>query len=204
MADQTSLSVEEAIETRHSIRRFTEDPIPKKEMSKILELVRLSPSAWNLQPWRLHVVIESTLKNKLEEAAYGQKQVGSAPAVFVVISDMEDVLANLPDTIHPSIPEARREEEVSNLASFFNGMSIEERGQWGLTQTNIAFGFLMMAVQGLGYSSVPMLGFDQQKVKELLDLPEHAKFAGILPVGKAANEGYPHHRFELEKIVTFH
>lgn len=197
-------SVQQAIESRHSIRKYIQQPIDREDLINIFELVRLSPSAWNLQPWRFHVVINEDLKQKLEDAAYGQKQVTSAPAVIVVTSDMEDVLANLSETVHPDLSEARKEEEVANLSAFFNGMSVEERGQWGLTQTNIAFGILMIAVQGMGYASNPMLGFDQDKVRELLNLPSHVKFAGILPIGRPDGEGHPHHRFDLNKIVTFH
>ncbi|WP_409291142.1 nitroreductase family protein [Peribacillus sp. SCS-37] len=144
---EQSLSVQEAIETRHSIRKYKQEPIPQQDLKKIFELVRLSPSAWNLQPWRFHVVTDKDLKEKLEEAAYGQKQVTSAPAVVVVTSDMEDVLANIADTVHPGLPPERKEEEVANLSGFFNGMTVEDRAQWGLTQTNIAFGFLILAVQ---------------------------------------------------------
>ncbi|SFC39824.1 Nitroreductase [Bacillus sp. OV322] len=198
------LTVKEAIESRQSIRKFTEEEIPRETLQAIFNLVRLSPSAWNLQPWRFHVVTDSQLKEKLQEAAYGQQQVTSAPAVVLVTSDMEDVVANLPDTVHPGLPPERKEEEVANLASFFGGMSIEERGQWGLTQAGIALGFLLITIQGLGYASVPMLGFDQEKVKEILGLPEHVKFAALVPMGRAASEGYPHHRHKLEKIVSFH
>lgn len=201
---QKILSVDDAIQSRHSIRKFLQEPFPKEDLNKIFELVRLTPSAWNLQPWRFHVATDMQLKEKLQEAAYGQQQVTSAPAVVLVISDMEDVLANLAETVHPGLPPERQQEEVANLSSFFGGMSVEERGQWGLTQTNIALGFLLVAIQGLGYASVPMLGFDQEKVKEILALPEHIKFAAMVPFGRAEGEGYEHHRFELDKIVKFH
>lgn len=204
MTQEKTMSIKEAIETRHSIRQYSQDPIPKEHIEEILELVRLSPSAWNLQPWRIHVITDSSLKEKLQDAAYGQKQVTSAPVVFIVTSDMEDVISNLADTVHPGLPEEKKEQEVANLAQFFNGLSIEERGQWGLTQTNIALGIMLVSIQGLGYSSVPMLGFDQNKVKELLNLPDHVQFAAMVPVGKAESEGYPHHRHPLEKIVKYH
>lgn len=201
---QRTLSVDDAIKSRHSIRKFIQEPISKEDLNQIFELVRLTPSAWNLQPWRFHVITDKALKEKLQEAAYGQQQVTSAPAVAILISDMEDVLANLPETVHPGLSAERQQEEVANLSSFFGGMSVEERGQWGLTQTNIALGFLLTAIQGLGYASVPMLGFDQEKVKEILSLPEHIKFAAMVPFGKPDAEGYEHHRFSLEKIVTYH
>lgn len=201
---QRTLSVDDAIKSRHSIRKFIQEPISKEDLNQIFELVRLTPSAWNLQPWRFHVITDTALKEKLQEAAYGQQQVTSAPAVAILISDMEDVLANLPETVHPGLSAERQQDEVANLSSFFGGMSVEERGQWGLTQTNIALGFLLTAIQGLGYASVPMLGFDQEKVKEILSLPEHIKFAAMIPFGKPDAEGYEHHRFPLEKIVTYH
>ncbi|PLT32663.1 nitroreductase family protein [Bacillus sp. V5-8f] len=201
---EQTISVQQAIQSRRSIRKYKQQPIDEQDLQNIFELVRLSPSAWNLQPWRFHVITDDNLKNKLEEAAYGQKQVTSAPAVIVVTSDMEDILTNIADTVHPGLSGEQKEEEVANLTAFFNGMSVEQRGQWGLTQTNIAFGILMVAAQGYGYSSNPMLGFDQDKVRELLDLPKHVQFAGILPIGKPDSEGYPHHRFNLEKIVKFY
>lgn len=198
------LTVKEAIESRHSIRKFEQETITKEELTEIFELVRLTPSAWNLQPWRFHVITDNQLKEKLQEAAYGQKQVTSAPAVVLVVSDMEDVIAHLSETVHPGLSPERQQEEVANLSSFFSGMSVEERGQWGLTQTNIALGFLLTAIQGLGFASVPMLGFDHEKVKELLSLPEHIKFAAMVPFGRQASEGYEHHRFPLDKIVKYH
>lgn len=78
---QQFLSVKEAIESRRSIRKFAQKPILKEEINQIFELVRLTPSAWNIQPWRFHVITEIRIKEKLQEAAYGQKQVTSAPAV---------------------------------------------------------------------------------------------------------------------------
>ncbi|MBP3950726.1 nitroreductase family protein [Halalkalibacter suaedae] len=207
MAQQTTqerLTIQDLIESRHSVRKFVQETIPKEDIDRIFDLVRLSPSAWNLQPWRFHVVTDTDLKQKLQDAAYGQTQVTSAPAVILVTSDMEDVIRNFPETVHPGLSEEHKQTEIANLSSLFGGMSVEDRGQWGLTQTNIALGFLLVSLEGFGYSSVPMLGFDQEKVKEILGLSEHVKFAAMVPFGRADAEGYPHHRYELDKIVKYH
>ncbi|WP_257008279.1 nitroreductase family protein [Bacillus sp. FJAT-45350] len=198
-----TLTVQEAIESRHSIRTFVQEPIPKEDITQIFELVRLSPSAWNLQPWRFHVITDNELKEKLEAVAYGQKQVTSAPAVIIVESNMEDTLENLPETVHPGLSPEQKEDSVTNLTGIFEGMSVEERAQWALAQTNIALGFLLISIQGLGYSSVPMLGFEADKVKELLNIPAHSKLAAMVPFGRPAGEGHPHHRFALDKIVNY-
>ena len=200
---QRVLSVTEAIESRHSIRKFVQEQIPKEEIHEIIRLAGLAPSAWNLQPWRFYIATDAALKERLQDAAYGQMQVASAPVVILVGSDMEDVVAHLEETVHPGLTPERKQEEVSNLAAFFNGMSVEERGQWGLTQTNIALGFLLIAAEGLGYATVPMLGFDQAKVREIIAVPEHVKFAAMVPLGHKGREGYPHHRHPVEKIAHY-
>ncbi len=202
-ATQQTLSVKEAIQSRHSIRNYTQETIPQDDMNRIFELVRLSPSAWNLQPWRFIVVTDPKLKEKLKNAAYDQEQVTSAPAVVIVASDMEDTLKSLSETVHPGVSEERKQQEVQFLSDHFEAMSIEERGNWALAQTNIALGFLLLAIQSIGYSSVPMLGFDQEKVKEIVGLAQHVKIAAMVPFGHADEEGYPHHRFDLNKIVKY-
>src|SRR5919202_452944 len=114
MAEQTlaALTVQEAAETRRSIRRYTHDPVPREDLEEILRLVGLAPSAWNLQPWRLVVVQDPELKQKLSEAAHGQRQVSGAPVVLVLYSDMRDALANLDGVVHPDVPAERRERAI--------------------------------------------------------------------------------------------
>lgn len=198
------LTVTEAIESRRSIRRFVPEPMNQDDLREMLRLASLAPSAWNAQTWRFAVVQDPQLKEQLREAAYGQAQVTSAPAVIVVYSDMEDTLATVEDTAHPGMGEAGRTGQRQTFDRVFGAQDVAQRGQWGLSQANIAFGFLMLAARGLGYDTVPMLGFDPQRVREILGLPQHVQFAGMLPVGKRAEEGFPHHRHPVERLTKFY
>ena len=61
-----------AIETRRSIRRFTNKPIEREMIEELLELTIQSPSAKNDQPWRFVVLREQSktdLLERLEEKA---------------------------------------------------------------------------------------------------------------------------------------
>ncbi|SEJ25401.1 Nitroreductase [Deinococcus reticulitermitis] len=169
-----------------------------------MRLASLAPSAWNAQTWRFAVVQSPDLKEKLREAAYGQAQITSAPAVIVVYSDMEDTLETVEDTAHPGMGEEGRSGQRQTFDRVFGAQDVAQRGQWGLSQANIAFAFVMLAARGLGYDTVPMLGFDPAKVREILDLPEHVQFAGLLPIGKRAEEGFPHHRHGVERLTKFY
>ena len=200
----TPISVTEAIETRRSIRKFVQEPMNQDDLQDILRLASLAPTANNVQPTRFAVIQNKELQAQLQEAAYNQGQVTSAPAVIVVYSDMEDFLQSAEETVHPNMGEEQVKTRAADLRGNFEGQDVTQRGQWGLTQANIAFGFLMLAARGKGYDTVPMLGFNPDRVREILGLPQHVQFAGMLPIGKRAEEGFPHHRHNVERITKFY
>jgi len=43
----------DVIENRHSVRAYTDKPIPEDALIRILEAARKAPSASNKQPWKL-------------------------------------------------------------------------------------------------------------------------------------------------------
>ena len=198
------LSVTEAIETRVSIRKFVQEPMDQGDLREILRLASLAPTANNVQPARFAVIQNPELQAKLQEVSYNQSQVTNAPAVIVVYSDFEDVLTNAELSFPDSMGEEQVQQRAAALRQQYGGQDVAQRGQWGVTQANITFGFMMVAARGLGYDTVPMLGFEPDKVKALLGLPEHVHFAGILPIGKRAEEGFPHHRHSVERITKFY
>lgn len=198
------LTAAEAIETRRSIRKFVQEPMNQHDLREILRLASLAPTANNVQPTRFAVIQNKELQAKLQEVSYNQSQVTNAPAVIVVYADMEDVLSDLESIVNPGVGEERVKATADGLRQRFVPQTVQERNQWALTQANITFGFLMLAARGLGYDTVPMLGFQPDKVRELLNLPEHVQFAGLLPIGHRAEEGFPHHRHSVERITTFY
>ncbi|MEJ5170196.1 MAG: nitroreductase family protein [Fimbriimonadales bacterium] len=200
---KTLLNVVQAAERRRSIRSYQQRPIPEEDLREILRVAGLAPSAWNIQPWRVTVVRDPELKARLQEAAMGQKQVGSAPAVLVVWSDMKDALDHMDDFVHPGMPAEQAEAMKSTIRSVFDGMGPQATEEWGRGQTYIFVGYLLLAISAMGYASSPMLGFDPQAVKQLLGLPEHATIPALVAVGEAAEEGFPHHRHPPERFVNF-
>lgn len=201
---RAALSVQEAVESRHSVRAYVPEPIDRADLEEIIRLASLAPSARNLQPWRFHVVLDPDVKRRLQEAAFGQPWVGSAPAVILIVVDMEDALAHLEDVVDPSLPPAEKERTIQEIRADLESRTSEERIRWGLCDANIALGFLLIAARAMGYGTVPMLGFDQAQVKQILNLPEHVRIAAMVPIGRPAEEGRPHHRLDLDHILIFH
>jgi len=49
------MELRDALESRHSIRSFTSDPVPRKLLEEVLSAAALAPSPFNEQPWRFYV-----------------------------------------------------------------------------------------------------------------------------------------------------
>jgi nitroreductase len=197
------LNVKEAAESRRSIRKYKSDPIPREQLEEILSLALKAPSANNLQPWRIAVVQDPALKERLREAANNQAQVSAAPTVLVIYSDMKDTLAHIEETIHPGFPPGEAAARAERIRNLWASRSDQEREAWGAGQAYILLGYLTLLLKAYGYDSNPMGGFDPAKVKEVLGLPEHVAVAALLPTGVAAEEGYRHHRHELNRVVQW-
>jgi nitroreductase len=201
--ESTTLTVTEAAEARRSIRKYKDQPVPAADLREILRVTGLAPSAFNVQPWRFVVVRDPELKQRLRAAAYGQAQVGAAPAVIVMYSDVAGALGDIERTVHPNYPEERRPAVAQQVRDTFAGKTDEEREAWGAGQSYIALGYLMLAAQSLGYATSPMLGFKPNEVKEILGLPAHATVPALVALGVADEEGFPHHRHAVEDVADF-
>lgn len=200
---EQQLTVKESAEARRSIRKYTDHVVPKEDLAEILRIAGLAPSPFNVQPWRVVVVQEADLKQRLMEASYNQPQVGGASAVFVIYSDMDDALANIEDTISPGYPEERREGVKRNVLGSFANMTPEQIHQWGFAESNIFLGFLLLAAQSKGYGTSPMLGFEAEKVKQLLGMPASCTLPALVAIGVPAEDGFPHFRHPLDRFVTW-
>ena len=200
----TPAPADQAARNRRSVRDFKPDAVDLADVTRILELGSLAPSAWNLQPWRFVVVTDPATKDQLQAAAYGQKQVGSAPVVVAIYSDMVAALERVDDAIHPSMPADSKAMYKGNIMGAFARMTPEERDAWGKAQANIALGYLLLLFEVHGYGTSPMLGFDPPQVRAILGLPAHAEIPALLAIGQpAAGPSGPPHRFPFADLTRF-
>lgn len=199
----TIASAARAADSRRSIRKYEAAPIPKEDLLELLRLAGRAPSAFNVQPWRFVVVTDADLKQKLSAAAYNQQQIVNAPATIVMYSDMVSALERMPDSMHPGMPQDQRDAGVASFRARFASQSAEEREGWGVGQANIALGYLLLLAEEKGFATSPMLGFEPEKVKELLGLPEHVRIPALIAIGYPAEEGFTPHRLPIDSLVEF-
>jgi nitroreductase len=71
-------------QTRFSCREFGPEPVPAPVIDALLDAARWAPSAGNVQATRFVVVTRREARERLAEAAFGQRFLAEAPVIFVV------------------------------------------------------------------------------------------------------------------------
>lgn len=204
MSEPERKTVDQAARERVSIRRYTTKVITREEIDEILELAGKAPSPSNIQPWRFYVITGAELKQKMKAVSFNQHQVGENAFLIVLATDMVDALTVFPESVHPGVPSERKEQTIQRTRAQFVEMGEKERDQYGRAIGYIALGYLMLILEARGLGSSPMLGFDQEKVKELLGLASHVEIPAIIAVGEPAEEGFrPGHRQPTSVTVKY-
>jgi len=76
------MSLLSAFQERQSIKQFSSADVENDKLQAVLEAGRLAPSAKNRQPWRFIVVQKSEIRQRIQDAAFGQDHVGQAPVII--------------------------------------------------------------------------------------------------------------------------
>ncbi|MDH4207852.1 MAG: nitroreductase family protein [Anaerolineae bacterium] len=85
------MDVMEAIMGRRSIRQFTDRPIDRGELERLLEAARWAPSGGNQQRWRFVVVTSLSQRELIRKFAPG---IFAMPAAFIVVCADKEPDAN--------------------------------------------------------------------------------------------------------------
>jgi nitroreductase len=81
----------DAILSRRNVRQYTDQPIAKADLDRILEAARRAPSSKNWQPWDFVLVTDRDQLAELSDAGqYATHVPGAAAAVALVMEDFDD------------------------------------------------------------------------------------------------------------------
>ena len=75
----TAHTVEQAIDSRMSVRAFTSEPVPKETIESLLTLAARSPSGTNTQPWRVYVLQGQSKDALIQKVCAAHDEVRAHP-----------------------------------------------------------------------------------------------------------------------------
>lgn len=175
-----------AIKERRSVKHY--DPaheMSEAEINALLELALLSPTSFNMQHWRFVVVTDTEKLAAIQAAAWNQAQVTEASITILLCAKLNAHEDAGRYWVHA--PQSVQDILVPMISPFYQNNAQLRRDE-AMRSIGIAAQTLMLTAKSMGYDSCPMIGFNPEKVAEIIDLPENHVIGMMLTVGKALKD----------------
>ena len=180
----------DAIEQRRSIKHFDKNhKLSESEIEKLLSLAILSPTSYNIQNWRFVLVKDSETRKKIRSAAWDQAQVTDSSLLLVICADLK-AWKKQPERYWKTAPKEIQDMFVKMIGDFYDGKEQLHRDE-AMRSCGIAAQTIMLTAKAMGYDSGAMIGFDPQKVAEIINLPEDHVIGLMVVIGKQIKPAMP-------------
>lgn len=175
------MSFEHLTLKRQSCRNFMDKPIEKEKIEKILSVARLTPSACNSQPWKLHVVCD---KDKVKDFSaylrdFGMNGFTKNVPVFIAVSEINAKLA------------------VGSRLKYDNNHFVKY-------DVGEIIAYITLAAEELGISSCILGWLNNKKIAEMLNFEEGECCNVVIALGYSDIPVREKVRKPLEDIVEWH
>ena len=221
------MRVSEAVNSRHSMRTFKPDPVPRADIEWIIRTASRAASNGNLQPWKLHVT-EGKARERLSAAilkAIDEGDMGPGgeydvyPREFTPVYDARRKLVGKQLYTILGVPRgdtAGMQKQFRRNFLFFDApvgmiLCVERRmggGQW--IDCGIFLDQLMLLAREKGLHTCPQAAFSrvQHVVRRELKIPDDQIVICGLALGYAEPDAVPNNliteRAPLQDFTTWH
>ncbi len=171
---------------RYATKNF--DPAKKlsaESIELLKEAINLSPSSYGLQAYKVLIIENPEIREKLKAVSWGQPQITDASHLFLFCSytkvgDKEvDEYLNLRAAVNNQNPEDSKD-YGDMIKSQMASLSPDKMAAWTSKQTYIALGTLMVAAAEIKIDVCPMEGFDKEQYDNILGLNEMGLTASVI------------------------
>jgi nitroreductase len=191
------------VQHRYAVKKFDGKTIPEEKMQELYDIIRYAPSGLNFQPWKIKVVTDPAVKQKLLSASRDQTQITTCSHLLVFCANQ-----NLKEQIMKIAAEMRRvgiEEETvtkyEKLAKdFVVHVAPDQLRAWTQHNVFLALATALYGAASLEIDACPMGGFEPEKYARILNLPHSLIPTMLCALGYAADEPAPKIRLPVSEI----
>lgn len=192
------------METRRSVRDFSDKPVPKKVIENIIMTASTAPSGAHKQPWTFCVVSDPEIKKQIREAA--EKEEYESYTKRMSEEWLEDLKPMATDWNKPFLETA-----PYLIIAFKKPYELDEDGNKHLNyyvneSVGLACGFLLSAIHDAGLVTLTHTPSPMKFLERILNRPSNERAFLLLPIGYEAEEVYvPNNRRKsLEEVAVFY
>ena len=180
----------DAIRERRSVKHYDSNhKLSDEEIEQLMSLAVLSPTSFNIQNWRFVLVKNPEIRKKIRSAAWDQAQVTDASLLLVICADLKSWKKN-PEQYWKNAPKEAQDFLVPAMGPFYEGKDQLQRDE-AMRSCGIAAQTLMLTAKSMGYDSNPMIGFDPEKVADIINLPDEHVISMMMVIGKQIQPAMP-------------
>ena len=155
----------ETAKQRYTTKKYNSEAlIPEEKIAELKEIIRLSPSSINSQPWKFFFVSSGEMKQKLAAASYWNAQKINEASHLVVFSALTDV-----DRFEGQIANTLPEGSINYYKQFLQSKGEFHVQSWMKHQVYLSLGFFLAACASMDIDSTPMEGIDIDGYTKILD-----------------------------------
>ncbi|WP_420001230.1 oxygen-insensitive NAD(P)H nitroreductase [Acinetobacter sp. LF10] len=180
--------------TRYATKAYdAEKKIPHTQFEKLLEVLRLSPSSVNIQPWHFLIAETDEAKQRIASALTGNYIYNAAKVLnsshTLVFCTRTDISAEyLEQLLQQDELSGRFKDETAKqgqrdtrqgYVEFYRN-ELKNLPAWMENQTYLALGQLLFAAGLEGIDATPMEGFDRDLINQEFDLAEKGLKASVI------------------------
>lgn len=183
----------DALEWRYAVKKFDDKASStEQQILEVKKVFNLSASSYGLQPYKMIVVQNPELKEKLVPASFGQQQISQSAAILV-FAVRTDFGMDYIDQFFKDMS-TKRQIPLENLEGYKNFMkgsfankSEDEISSWATKQVYLTMGHMLASLAALQIDACPMEGLDPQAYDKILDLDaKQLKTIIAMPIGVRA------------------
>jgi nitroreductase/dihydropteridine reductase len=183
------------LQWRYATKKMNGQPVPADKLNYILEAARLAPSSSGLQPYRLFVISNKELLDKIKVFAFNQSQITDCSHLLVWAAWDGYSSQRIDDVFNYTVKERGLPEDAMKdykqlLWSMYEPLGEDWHRNHSARQAYISFGLAIAAAAEQKVDATPMEGFEPAQLDALLGLDKLGlKSVVILPLGYRADEG---------------
>lgn len=173
------MSLIEDLNWRHAVKAY--DPTQKvsqEKIDKIVEAARLAPTSSGLQPFKVLVIENQELKDKLSAGSLNPDCMREASHI-IVFAAWDRYTAERIDKVYDfttderELPRGRFGSYTDQLKSIYLEEEAEKNFAHTARQTYIALGLALAQAAELKVDTTPVEGFDNTVIDSVLELEKH-------------------------------
>lgn len=189
------MSLIEDLNWRYATKKMNGNTVPQDKVDYILEAARLAPSSSGLQPYRIFVITNKDLLEKIKPISWDQSQITDGSHLLVWAAwdgyshnSISEVFEKT--TSERGIPSNVMDDYKARLWGMYEPLGKEWHATHAAKQAYISFALAIAAAAEQKVDATPMEGFDNNALDELLGLSEKGlKSVVILPLGYREESG---------------